>query len=202
MTSDVEIGRNVARVRGLVSQKDLADEMRRRGFRWSQATVWAVEKGERPLRLAEAEALGKIMDIHHTVLLYSSEGIDLVYEFRDFGDLMDEIQELAYLSFERQRRLAALVDRHPADWEEDEDSEAVLARNAVDAAIEGIVRAEAHYRGLVSGSNFPETADERASAGKFSHAFMSGIADRLEAERARLRKPQSSEKSDGVDQTT
>lgn len=35
--------------------------MRTRGWKWSQATVWAVEKGERPLRLAEAEDLVSIL---------------------------------------------------------------------------------------------------------------------------------------------
>lgn len=35
--------------------------MRQRGHRWSQATVWAVEKGERQLRLTEAEDLGEIL---------------------------------------------------------------------------------------------------------------------------------------------
>lgn len=58
------IGENVARVRAAAnrSQADVADEMRRKGFKWSQATVWSVEKGERPLRLAEAEALAAVLD--------------------------------------------------------------------------------------------------------------------------------------------
>jgi transcriptional regulator with XRE-family HTH domain len=51
------LGKNFARLRGDLSQKEVAELMRQRGFRWSQATVWSIEKGERPLRLSEAEAV-------------------------------------------------------------------------------------------------------------------------------------------------
>lgn len=60
---DALIGRNVARLRGDRAQQWLADEMRKRGWRWSQATVWSVEQGTRPLRLAEAQALASIMKV-------------------------------------------------------------------------------------------------------------------------------------------
>lgn len=51
---DALIGQNLARLRGDLSQAELAKEMKKRGYKWSQATVWAIEKGDRPLRLAEA----------------------------------------------------------------------------------------------------------------------------------------------------
>jgi transcriptional regulator with XRE-family HTH domain len=60
-TKDELIGRNVARLRGDMSQSDLAKAMRDRGYKWSQATVWSVEKGERPLRLSEAETLTEVL---------------------------------------------------------------------------------------------------------------------------------------------
>jgi hypothetical protein len=62
MTPDEKIGRNLARLRGNRSQKDIADAMRERGWKWSQATVWSIEKGERPLRVAEAADLAQILD--------------------------------------------------------------------------------------------------------------------------------------------
>lgn len=62
MLDDQQIGRNLARLRGDMPQKDLAEAMRDFGFKWSQATVWSVEKGERPLRLTEAGALGAILE--------------------------------------------------------------------------------------------------------------------------------------------
>lgn len=63
MTRDEQIGKNVQRLRGDMTQQALADLMRERGFRWSQATVWSVEKGERPLRVSEGEALTDALDI-------------------------------------------------------------------------------------------------------------------------------------------
>ena len=53
---DALVGANLAdlRERAKMTQKELADAMRAEGHKWSQATVWSVEKGERPLRLIEA----------------------------------------------------------------------------------------------------------------------------------------------------
>lgn len=62
---DTQIGANLVRLRDLrggMSQAALAEQMRARGWKWSQATVWSVEKGERPLRLAEAMDLSEILD--------------------------------------------------------------------------------------------------------------------------------------------
>lgn len=64
MLTDEQVGRNLARLRGDMSQKDLALLMRERGFKWSQATVWSVEKGERPLRLVESEAIANCFGVH------------------------------------------------------------------------------------------------------------------------------------------
>lgn len=59
---DKLIGRNVATLRADVSQQALADAMRARGHRWSQATVWSVEKGDRPLKLDEAIDLARVVE--------------------------------------------------------------------------------------------------------------------------------------------
>jgi transcriptional regulator with XRE-family HTH domain len=69
MSIDERIGQNLAITRGDMSQKDLADRMRARGFKWSQATVWAIERGERPLRLAEAEEVAHLLSRPLEVLL-------------------------------------------------------------------------------------------------------------------------------------
>lgn len=60
-TPDETIGKNLARLRGDRSQKEIAALMREKGWKWSQATVWSIEKGERPLRLAEANDLSEIL---------------------------------------------------------------------------------------------------------------------------------------------
>ena len=73
---DIQIGLNVGVARAshpnhgqLMTQQALADGMRERGHKWSQATVWSVEKGERPLRLAEADSLAQMLKIPLVALL-------------------------------------------------------------------------------------------------------------------------------------
>ncbi|WP_396646192.1 helix-turn-helix transcriptional regulator [Microbacterium sp.] len=63
LTRDQLIGQNIASMRGELSQQALADAMRAQGFDWAQATVWSVEKGKRPVRLAEAEAVARILRV-------------------------------------------------------------------------------------------------------------------------------------------
>lgn len=60
---DSAIGANVMRLRGEMSQQAVADAMRERGHKWSQATVWSVEKGDRPLRFTEAEDLASVFRV-------------------------------------------------------------------------------------------------------------------------------------------
>ena len=56
-----------------MSQQALGDAMRELGHKWSQATVWSVEKGERPLRFAEAADLAAQLDVRMDDL-YSEVG--------------------------------------------------------------------------------------------------------------------------------
>ncbi|MCH8611786.1 helix-turn-helix transcriptional regulator [Arsenicicoccus dermatophilus] len=62
-TRDQRIGANVQRLREGMTQAALADSMRERGHKWSQATVWSVEKGDRPVRLTEAQDLAAILNV-------------------------------------------------------------------------------------------------------------------------------------------
>lgn len=66
------IGQTVSALRGQRTQQSVADAMRELGWKWSQATVWSVEKGERPLRLAEAEALAHVLNAPTVASLLSS----------------------------------------------------------------------------------------------------------------------------------
>lgn len=59
--AEQRIGAAVRAVRGEMSQNDLAEKMRAAGWKWTQATVWSVESGKRPLRLAEARTLAEIL---------------------------------------------------------------------------------------------------------------------------------------------
>lgn len=55
-----QIGENVRRLRGDMSQEELATRLRRYGYKWSKATVWAIENGSRPLKLTEAQDLMEV----------------------------------------------------------------------------------------------------------------------------------------------
>lgn len=68
-TRDEAIGQTIKRLRGELSQQNVADFMRERGFEWAQATVWSIEKGKRPLRLSEAEALADYFSVQILDLL-------------------------------------------------------------------------------------------------------------------------------------
>ena len=61
--TDEQNGADVTAARGRVglSQKELAARMSELGFAWPQATVSQIEKGERPLRLSEADHLAELI---------------------------------------------------------------------------------------------------------------------------------------------
>jgi len=67
--NDIEIGSLVKAVRGEMSQAELAERMRKAGFKWSQAAVWSTERGERYLKLSEAVELCEIFAVTPHVFL-------------------------------------------------------------------------------------------------------------------------------------
>lgn len=60
---DKRIGQTVLTLRGDMTQQAVAVAMRERGWKWSQATMWSIEKGDRPLRLAEADDLAGVLGV-------------------------------------------------------------------------------------------------------------------------------------------
>lgn len=60
--SDAQIGRNLQRARGSMTQRELAEAMTLRGWKWSQTTVHTIEQGRRPLRLSESEDVREILN--------------------------------------------------------------------------------------------------------------------------------------------
>jgi hypothetical protein len=62
--NDKRVGETLRRLRGERSQQELAAFMREQGWgKWSQSTVWSVEKGDRPLRLLEAVDLARFLGV-------------------------------------------------------------------------------------------------------------------------------------------
>lgn len=113
MSIDERIGQNLAVTRGDMSQKDLAERMRERGWKWSQATVWSIEKGERPLRLAEAEDVAHILQRPMHVLL-SQEGEAVVHAAtREVHDRYEELLAAMEAYDDARGKLALLLDEIP-----------------------------------------------------------------------------------------
>lgn len=143
--SDEQIGRNVQTLRGDMTQKELADAMKARGYKWSQPTVVAIEKGERPLRLTEARDLAEILNSNVLIMTMPEVQLGLVQDFRAISAVMEEIESAARDLFAKQRRLAIAAD-HLGDEFTDEHFDAYLGRTAMDAALEGTIVAEAQSR--------------------------------------------------------
>jgi transcriptional regulator with XRE-family HTH domain len=196
---DELIGRNLTLLRGSMSQKELAERMRKLGFKWSQATVWSIEKGERPLRLTESEALGSVFGIHARTLTFTELSFTRVMRARALDDTLTEIADLAYGSFERQRRLAMMYDLMPDEDRDEAFLPELFAHNAVDYAVRGLARAEAHLRGeieveeLLSGP-FPHEGHE------YQQAFIARV--RAQVEELRQRSELQEAGDDGVYQAT
>ncbi|MDP4333220.1 hypothetical protein Q7F20_07535 [Curtobacterium sp. A7_M15] len=71
---DERIGKNVARYRGDMSQRELANRVRDFGLKWTHLTVASIERGERPLRASESVLLMQLLKIPNFEALLSSEG--------------------------------------------------------------------------------------------------------------------------------
>lgn len=102
-TTDKQIGKNVTRIRndqGL-SQKEVGDRMKALGWKWAQNTVWAVESGERSLKLAEAEDLANIFSVNTWVLTRGDEDFEAIRTAY-------EAQEALELAFQAADRFTAL----------------------------------------------------------------------------------------------
>lgn len=101
-----QIGKNLERLRNGMSQEALAKNMREFGHKWSKATVWAVERGDRPLKLTEANDLlrifGRDSNRDMALLLRDSRNAEVseaISEARNrlqrFADSCDDAEEYA-----------------------------------------------------------------------------------------------------------
>lgn len=105
------IGKRLASLRGDVSQKDLADRMRERGHKWSQATVWAIERGDRPLKLTEAIDVTEALGTTYARLTNSEMGHVAETALQDMAsaaaDIGDGLQRFAF--YRSQAIVAAML---------------------------------------------------------------------------------------------
>lgn len=178
------IGQNLARLRGDLSQADLAKKMKELGYKWSQATVWSIEKGERPLRLSEARDVvgvvgsgGSLYDLLHVpdvarlreaVTNVSRENANLRLAMDEYWKALNELAITADLVADGNE-----VDQIPAHlWEAVEDwlidgslvpeARQAEARNQISEDLEG-VPGEMVDRGV---RTFEELVRHRAAEAK------------------------------------
>ncbi len=108
--ADKRIGRAVLIARGEMTQQAVAAEMKRRGWKWSQATVWSIEAGERPLRLAEAEELADILKVAYSRFLATETEAHLWSMARRCSDANQEVIEAVRKFLTAREYLGASLD--------------------------------------------------------------------------------------------
>ena len=112
---DVVIGRNLSKIRQKMecTQEELANEMRSKyGYKWSRATVWSIETGERPLKLTEAQDALKCLVgpqwVAYMQILLQGEGkaaTEIEIKANVLGKRFDAVEDMlpelanAYLDF-------------------------------------------------------------------------------------------------------
>lgn len=114
--SDARIGANLQSLRGGTSQASIASSMKELGWKWTQPTVAAVEKGERSLKLAEAVDLCAILGVQLGDLLPPDRHVTRTEIVRTWTGVRRQIEE-AHGSLRslasQMNRLATLVEANP-----------------------------------------------------------------------------------------
>ncbi|MCS6521367.1 hypothetical protein [Curtobacterium citreum] len=111
MITDEQIGRAVSRLRGDRAQREVAAAMRELGWRWSQTTVWKVESGERPLRLAEAMDLEQVLGSELQVAA-DAEQAAIAVARAEFRRALAELQQAAARYEASRARLQSVAGTH------------------------------------------------------------------------------------------
>lgn len=110
--ADVAIGKNLVILRGDMSQADLASKMRaEKGHPWSQATVWNIEKGDRPLRLTEAKDLSELLGFSLSLLFQPPR------EHRYKAEAEESLRNVASKHSAAVSALADLMEARADYWE-------------------------------------------------------------------------------------
>lgn len=142
------IGQTVAALRKSMSQTTLAEHMRSLGHKWSQATVWSVEKGERPLRFREALDLAHLFAIDVTDLI---EGSDLRRNLKANIAMLEECWNNARHMAVKVHVTGRVIRRLVKDVANDEElvqrAHEALDRFTIDRLIDEFEKASGRRRG-------------------------------------------------------
>jgi hypothetical protein len=91
-TGDRAIGANVAILRGDTPQKQIAEKMSAYGIKWTQTTVWEIEKGRRSLKAKEARYLAEIFGVSSSVIIGDTEGAQISKTTQDYAAKLKELR--------------------------------------------------------------------------------------------------------------
>jgi len=107
---DADIGKSVLRLRtgAGISQQDVAQAMRDRGWKWNQTTSWSIEANRRPLRLAEAVDLADVLGVRLDDLLHDPISAVLGESEKRLGVLRSEQDRARWDADELDARVRAL----------------------------------------------------------------------------------------------
>lgn len=134
---DETIGRNIARLRDEMSQKELADRMASRGWKWSQATVWSVEAGKRPVRFAEAVDVCWILGAELGALEGDEDDLKAHFFIGKYFQAIDDVRDALTKATTWQLQLANSADEQELS---ETSSEAVLRAIASDDVLDAFAR--------------------------------------------------------------
>lgn len=130
ISRDEAIGSAVGRIRGERSQQWVADQMRERGHKWAQATVWNVESGRRPLRLSEAETLADVLGANVDVFMKDEHQLLLQSTMREVHEAWQRLAAIAESFYRKQFTLALTADNAEVPGEYQEDIQRLLTKTA------------------------------------------------------------------------
>jgi transcriptional regulator with XRE-family HTH domain len=109
-----------------MTQKDLADRMAARDWKWSQATVWSVETGKRPLRYSEALDICWILDVEIHSLEGTEADINELFFLGQYYAAIDEAGDALTKTMRRQLELARLLDEANGETTRSDADEAII----------------------------------------------------------------------------
>lgn len=186
------IGKNIAIFRGDMSQAELADLMKKKGkdkgVRWSQTTVWEVEKGKRALKFSEALVLADILGIPLSRFYDTSRGLAL---FHRGGDLWTKRNESV------RRMLSELKDFQRVQYELSSLGRTIQREASEDPSVRDIEEYGEKFMKLGMAS-LADVAEEVAETDRRKHELdLSRLPDTVTMARREL--GDLEERSDGLD---
>jgi transcriptional regulator with XRE-family HTH domain len=122
LVTDAQVGHNLQRIREArgVSQADLAARLGKLGLPFHQQTILKVEKGQRPLRLAEAQAIATVLGVD-LKLISAGEDEEVLLATDRAHDALTAARKAARAFYDAQAELRAALDKTPEDRIGDDD---------------------------------------------------------------------------------